>query len=74
MRRLLLPLFAVLLLSLSASKAHAELAWGPRQTLDSGLERTVAWYLQNRAWCETVQKGRYDRQRLGLTAGEEGST
>jgi dTDP-glucose 4,6-dehydratase len=59
--------------AIDASKARAELAWEPRQTLDSGLERTVAWYLKNRAWCETVQKGRYDRQRLGLTAGE-GST
>lgn len=59
--------------AIDASKAHAELAWAPRHTLDAGLERTVAWYLQNRAWCETVQSGKYDRRRLGLGAGE-GST
>jgi dTDP-glucose 4,6-dehydratase len=59
--------------AIDASKARAELAWEPKQTLDSGLERTVDWYLQNRAWCETVQRGTYDRQRLGLRT-EGGST
>ena len=55
--------------AIDPSKARVELAWEPRQTLDSGLERTVAWYVENRAWCETVQSGRYDRRRLGLGGG-----
>jgi dTDP-glucose 4,6-dehydratase len=59
--------------AIDASKARAELAWEPRHTLESGLERTVAWYLENREWCETVESGKYDRQRLGLREGE-GST
>ncbi len=59
--------------AIDASKARTELAWEPRHTLDSGLELTVEWYLRNRAWCETVQRGRYDRPRLGLRA-QEGST
>ncbi len=40
---------------------------GPRATtFESGLRRTVRWYLDNSAWCQAVQKGKYERQRLGL--------
>jgi dTDP-glucose 4,6-dehydratase len=58
--------------AIDASKARAELGWEPRYTLESGLERTVAWYLENRAWCEAVLSGKYDRGRLGL-GGKAGS-
>jgi dTDP-glucose 4,6-dehydratase len=47
-------------------KARTELGWEPRQSFESGLRATVRWYLQNRAWCEAVQSGKYDRERLGL--------
>ena len=47
-------------------KARAELGWEPRQSFESGLKATVRWYLQNRSWCEAVQSGKYDRERLGL--------
>ncbi len=53
--------------AIDASKARTELGWEPRHTLESGLERTVAWYVKHRDWCETVQGG-YDRGRLGLKA------
>ena len=33
---------------------------------EAGLRETVGWYLNNRAWCEAVQAGKYERQRLGL--------
>ena len=33
---------------------------------DSGLDRTVQWYLANRDWCPKVQEGNYWRERLGL--------
>ncbi len=52
--------------AIDASKARSELGWEPRHTLESGLERTVAWYVENRAWCEKVQGEKYDRGRLGL--------
>jgi dTDP-glucose 4,6-dehydratase len=48
------------------AKARTELGWEPRQSFESGLRATVRWYLQNRAWCEAVQAGKYDRERLGL--------
>jgi dTDP-glucose 4,6-dehydratase len=47
-------------------KARTELDWEPRQSFESGLRATVRWYIQNRAWCESVQSGKYDRERLGL--------
>ncbi len=47
-------------------KARTELGWEPRQSFESGLRATVRWYVQNRAWCEAVQSGKYDRERLGL--------
>jgi len=37
-----------------------------RAVARSGLRDTVRWYLDHRDWCEQVQAGRYDRQRLGL--------
>jgi dTDP-glucose 4,6-dehydratase len=48
------------------SKVRRELGWQPRHDLDSGLGATVRWYLANRAWCQAVQEGKYDRERLGL--------
>jgi dTDP-glucose 4,6-dehydratase len=52
--------------AMDASKIRAELAWQPRHAFDSGLERTVAWYLENRAWCDAVEQGKDARERLGL--------
>ena len=48
------------------SKARAELGWAPRHDFTTGLAATVRWYLENRAWCEAVQAGKYGRERLGL--------
>jgi len=48
------------------TKARTELGWEPRHDFASGLRATVRWYIDNRAWCEAVQSGTYDRERLGL--------
>ncbi|HEX6902978.1 MAG TPA: dTDP-glucose 4,6-dehydratase [Thermoanaerobaculia bacterium] len=50
------------------SKVQDELGWRPRHDFESGLRATVRWYLNNRAWCEAVQAGKYGRERLGLGA------
>jgi dTDP-glucose 4,6-dehydratase len=55
--------------AIDATKIRRELHWAPRCGFEDGLRQTVRWYVQNRAWCETVQAGRYGRERLGL-AGE----
>jgi len=52
--------------AIDASKIQRELGWTPRHTFEDGLEATVRWYLEHRDWCEQVQQGHYDRQRLGL--------
>ena len=43
-----------------------ELGWQPRETLETGLQRTVQWYLDNPGWAESIRDAGYDGQRLGL--------
>jgi dTDP-glucose 4,6-dehydratase len=52
--------------AIDATKIRRELGWAPARTFEQGLRETVAWYVANRRWCEGVQAGRYDRERLGL--------
>ena len=52
--------------AIDASKIGRDLRWSPRHTFESGLDDTVAWYVSHRDWCDAVQQGRYDRERLGL--------
>jgi dTDP-glucose 4,6-dehydratase len=52
--------------AIDSSKIRQELGWAPEHDLASGLAATVSWYLSHLDWCDTVQAGKYDRQRLGL--------
>jgi dTDP-glucose 4,6-dehydratase len=52
--------------AIDASKIRRELGWKPRHLFSDGLLATVKWYLEHRNWCEQVQAGQYDRERLGL--------
>ncbi|NUQ64372.1 MAG: dTDP-glucose 4,6-dehydratase [Pirellulales bacterium] len=54
--------------AIDAGKIRRELGWEPQENFESGLERTVRWYLENRAWVERVCSGAYRRERLGLPA------
>lgn len=51
--------------AIDASKIERELGWKPTETFDSGLRKTVLWYLENLDWCRRVQDGSYQRERLG---------
>jgi len=51
--------------AIDASKITKELNWMPSETFETGLRKTVQWYLDNQAWCQNVQDGRYKRERLG---------
>jgi len=51
--------------AIDASKIRAELGWAPAETFESGLRKTVEWYLANTAWVETVRR-RYAGERIGL--------
>ena len=55
--------------AIDASKIGSQLGWAPRETFESGLRKTVEWYLANQTWCERVQSGAYRGERLGLGTG-----
>lgn len=52
--------------AIDASKIERELGWRPAETFESGLCKTVLWYLDNRAWWQQVLDGSYQGERLGL--------
>ncbi len=54
--------------AIDASKIQRELGWTPRESFESGLRKTVEWYLENPTWCERVLSGAYRLERLGLGA------
>lgn len=56
--------------AIDAAKICCELGWRPVETFDSGIRKTVQWYLTNLQWCERIQNGSYRRERLGLEAPE----
>lgn len=52
--------------AIDATKLQTELGWKPSVTFESGMEKTIQWYLENRAWWESIQSGAYRGERLGL--------
>ena len=52
--------------AIDASKIQKELGWAPEETFETGIRRTVQWYLDNMDWCQRVQDGSYQRERLGV--------
>ena len=58
--------------AIDADKIERELGWTPAETFETGLRKTVQWYLDNLDWCGRVQDGSYQRQRLGLAPAREG--
>ncbi len=52
--------------AIDAGKIERELGWTPEETFDSGLEKTVDWYLNNNEWCQRVLDGSYRGERLGV--------
>ena len=54
--------------AIDASRIATDLGWEPRETFESGLRKTVEWYLANRAWWERIRSGVYRGERLGVVA------
>ena len=54
--------------AIDATKIGHELGWKPKETFDTGIRKTVEWYLNNLEWCRRVQDGSYQRERLGVNA------
>jgi len=55
--------------AIDASKIQQQLSWTPEETFETGIRKTVQWYLDNLGWCQRVQDGSYQRERLGEGAG-----
>lgn len=54
--------------AIDASKIERELGWTPQETFDSGLRKTVEWYLSNESWWQRVLTGAYQLERIGAKA------
>ena len=52
--------------AIDTTKICSELGWCPRKTFDSGLRKTIVWYLENQWWVDRVLSGSYKLERLGL--------
>jgi dTDP-glucose 4,6-dehydratase len=55
--------------AIDCSKIDRDLGWRPRETFETGLRKTVQWYLDNRSWWGDIRSGRYRGERLGAIAG-----
>jgi dTDP-glucose 4,6-dehydratase len=51
--------------AIDASKIQRELGWQPKETFESGIRKTVNWYLENMEWCRRVQDGTYQSKHPG---------
>lgn len=52
--------------AIDASKIERELGWVPQETFESGMRKTVRWYLDNEQWWQRVLSGAYQLERLGM--------
>ncbi len=55
--------------AVDTSKIERELGWKPQETFETGMAKTVEWYLSNQTWCDAVT-GDYSQQRLGLKSAK----
>ena len=55
--------------AIHCAKIESELNWVPRETFETGIEKTIQWYLDNQEWCQSISSKNYKRDRLGLQTG-----
>jgi len=60
--------------AIDADKIAQQLGWTPDETFESGIEKTIDWYLDNPEWSQHVQDGSYQRERLGVGTTSTGET
>jgi len=51
--------------AIDSSKLQSQLHWQPKESFETGIKKTVQWYLDNKIWCDRVLNGSYQGQRLG---------
>lgn len=52
--------------AINSSKIFSEIGWAPKESFDTGLEKTVTWYLENTKWIERILSGEYKLNRMGI--------
>ena len=52
--------------AIDSSKLYHDLGWKPQETFESGMRKTVEWYLKNSEWCNHIKDGSYARLRQGI--------
>ena len=52
--------------AIDAAKIETELGWRAQETFETGLEKTVRWFLDNRAWCQAILDRGYEARRIGM--------
>jgi len=57
--------------AIDASKIKRQLSWEPEETFESGIRKTVHWYIDNLEWCQRALDGTYQRERLGQVTPNE---
>ena len=52
--------------AIDATKIEKELGWKPEENFETGIKKTVSWFLENQNWWEKIQKLKYKQERLGV--------
>lgn len=52
--------------AIDCTKITTEFGWAPAESFETGIRKTVIWYLENQDWCENISSGNYRQERLGL--------
>ena len=54
--------------AIDATKISNELGWQPKENFETGIEKTIRWYLENREWWQSIQDNTYQQERLGVVS------
>ena len=52
--------------AIDATKINNELGWTPKESFESGIRKTIEWYLNNEIWWKSIQDNTYRQERLGV--------
>ncbi len=52
--------------AIDATKINQDLGWSPKESFETGIRKTIDWYLNNRDWWQAIQNNTYQQERLGV--------
>ena len=53
--------------AIDASKLKKEIGWEPKESFNTGIQKTIEWYLKNEEWWRIIQENTYKQERLGIS-------